>query len=182
METFKKEQYETKRLEKMKMRERSEIKRGAKRIAKTAFVFVGIAAGIGVLWWYFVSRPPVAEAEIISHNGLHWHAELSVLIDGKKESIPAGVGLGISHNPIHTHELDNVIHMEMNGVVRNEDLKLGKFFEVWGKRFDKDCILDFCNSDGGSVKISVNGQPNADFGNYVMRDGDRIEIRYEKGA
>lgn len=48
------------------------------------------------------------------------------------------------------------------------DVKLSEFFEIWGKPFD-----------GQAVKMKVNGQENTEFGNYMMRDHDRIEIVFE---
>lgn len=83
--------------------------------------------------------------------------------------IPGGIGLeGLTHNPMHTHDIDNVIHMEYNGLVKENDLKLGKFFEIWGRKFEED------------RKMLVNGKENLEFENYIMRDSDKIEIIYGK--
>ena len=69
--------------------------------------------------------------------------------------------------------------MEMKGVVSKDDTKLGKFFQVWGKKFNSQCILDQCAAESGTLKMTVNDQENAEYENYLMKDGDRIEIRYE---
>ena len=125
-----------------------------------------IAATIGFIW--FVQNRPTVSAEVISRSGLHWHATLSI-IDGKKQVIPANIGLGVVENPIHTHDTDGIIHLEFNGLVTSEELKLGRFFEVWRKDFSK----------GKTVKMLVNGEENNEFENYMMKNGDVIEIRYE---
>ena len=83
------------------------------------------------------------------------------------------------HNPIHTHEDLPIIHMEFEGQVTEDDTRLENFFTVWGKEFSPTRIFDYENGEEGSVRMFVNGKENTEFGAYRMRDGDRIEIRYE---
>ena len=150
--------------------------RGIKR-----YLIYGLAGFlvVGGFSWLLVTAPSISEEEIISKNGLHWHVSLVIRVKGESQDIPANIGLGIVHNPIHTHDLTGVIHMEFQGLVVKDDLELGQFFKVWDKQFNKDCIFEFCNGADGSVKMLVNGEPNAEFENYSMKDGDKIEIRYE---
>jgi hypothetical protein len=89
------------------------------------------------------------------------------------------VGIGAVHNPIHTHETDGIIHLEFGGVVKKEDTNLGKFFEIWGKDFSKDSVMGHKTGVDGAIKMKVNGIPNAEFENYLMKDGDKIEVIYE---
>ena len=145
-----------------------------RRAMKIAIVIVAIGGGVGLFVWYIAIQPPIAEAEIVSQNGLHWHAKLAIDIDGEKYDIPANIGLGALHSPIHTHDADGVIHMEMQGLVRKSDLRLGRFFTVWQKQFSKDCIFDFC----GGVGMKVGGGENNEFEVYEMHDGDKIDIKY----
>ncbi len=127
---------------------------------------------IGGVWWStsIQSNDP----NIVSRSGLHWHPELAVFVNGEKQEISANIGLpaGMSaaHNPIHTHDSSGVIHLEFQGIVRKDDLTLGRFFRVWGKDF-----MGF----GSSVTMTVNGEENAEFQNYMMKDGDKIELRYQ---
>ena len=79
-------------------------------------------------------------------------------------------------HPIHTHDSTGMLHLEFN---EPRDVKLSEFFEIWGKRFDSQCILENCNGDQGTVKMRVDGQESTEFGNYMMRDGDQIEIVFE---
>lgn len=113
------------------------------------------------------------KSEIISRNGLHWHSTLLIYVKGQKLEIPANVGLGAVHNPIHTHTEDapaGVIHMEFGELVRKSDTKLGGFFKVWNKDI---------RSFGPNMKMTVNGIDNTEYENYEMKDGDKIELRYD---
>lgn len=122
----------------------------------------------------------VSEEQIISRTGIHWHPKLTILINGEKQEIPANIGIaGQIHQEIHTHEKDGVMHMEMSGLVTKDETKLNNFFRVWGKEFTSEKIFDKTNGQNGTVKMLVNGQENKDFENYLMKDKDSIEIRYE---
>lgn len=147
---------------------------------KTILIFGIIIIGIAV--WFFVSKSSTPESDIISRNGLHWHSNLNINILGEAQDIPAGLGLErLPHNPMHTHDRDNVIHLEFSGTVKKDDLRLARFFEVWGKQFNKDCVFDKCSDPDGQLKMLVNGKENIEFENYVMQDEDKIEIIFSKG-
>lgn len=151
--------------------------------------FIG---GIGVLTIvilvggvFFLSRgstSSIPKDQIVSETGLHWHPRLTVTIKGQKQEIPANLGIGAIHQEMHTHDgdaKDGVIHMEMKGIVSKDDTKLGNFFRIWGKEFTATKIFDKRNGQNGTVKMAVNGQESKDFENYLMKDRDRIEIKYE---
>lgn len=135
---------------------------------------------IGATWWSksLQSKDP----NVISRSGLHWHPELTILVNGVKQEIPANIGIGVQNasKPIydpsmrmtamHTHEPDGTIHLEFPGRVMREDTKLGNFFSIWGKG-----MMEF----GSSVTMTVNGVENTELGNYEMKDNDKIELRYE---
>lgn len=134
---------------------------------------------------------------------IHWHSRLKIMINGEEQLIPADVGItigkvldthisGTGISPIHTHtegsegatseqnEHGRKLHMEtLSPKTKPETLTLGYFFKVWDKNFNKTCIFDKCNGPGGTVKMFVNDQQNYEFGDYFMRDGDRILITYE---
>lgn len=135
---------------------------------------------------FFLSRQGSQEAkvsddQVVSQKGIHWHPKLTIYIKGQKQEIPANFGLGAIHQPIHTHEdaKDGILHMEMEGLVTKDETKLAKWFKIWGKQFNSNCIFDKCNGPEGIVKMFVNGQENKEFENYLMKDGDNIEIRYD---
>ena len=163
------------RLAKQRLSRRHKLVQVAKRTLIGALVISGAAGFV----WYMVNRPAGDKGEIISRTGLHWHPELGIYLNGQRQDIPADIGLGAVHNPIHTHEADNIIHLEMSGLVRADDIRLSQFFKVWNKTLTPTCIFEQCNGSAGSLKMSVNGQPSTAFGQYQMRDKDKIELRYD---
>lgn len=133
--------------------------------------FIAILIVVAVLFggsvWYSRSH---TGSDVIATQGIHWHPELKIFVDGKEMTIPQHIGLGGSEeSPIHTHEDLPLIHLEFPGIVRKSDITLGKFFQVWGKDF---------HSFGPNVTMTVNGVPNTEYENYVMHDGDKIVLNY----
>ena len=98
-------------------------------MSKWIAVIVLILGAAGSLTWYIASRSPTPKGEIISRNGLHWHANLAIYAKGVQQNIPADIGIGAAHMPIHTHSADGVIHLEMSDLVKRSDLTLDKFFK-----------------------------------------------------
>lgn len=174
-----KSDYELKREQKLAEQKRRERNRALKRAVKIGAVIVLTSGSIGSLVWYATTRPPVPEGEIISRGGIHWHPELTITIKGQRQEIPANLGLGAIHQPIHTHDSTGVLHLEIQGLVRREGTELGRFFKIWGKELNSNCIFDSCNGAEGKMTMKVNGDENAKFENYEMKDKDKIEIRYE---
>ncbi len=128
------------------------------------------------------SNSPTPPVDIVTQSGLHWHPKLSIYIKGEKKELEDKIGLGAVHQKLHTHTedyKDGVVHMEMQGVVTRDDTKLGNFFRIWGKEFSSTQILDKKNGEEGKVIMMVNGKENTSFENYLMKDNDMIEIRYE---
>lgn len=106
---------------------------------------------------------------VISKETIHWHARIKITDHGKDVTIPAGIGLAqTTDHPetLHTHEGDGVIHMEIQGPVHARQIMLVRFFEAWGRDF------------GEPKNMQVNGISNFDLGQYVMYDGDKIELLY----
>lgn len=175
----KKERKELRREEKNAERAAQGRKKTVGRFASIVIGCAVVAAVIGGIVWLGSKSLAPAEDEIIARGGIHWHPELSIYIRGDKQAIPANIGIGVTHNPMHTHDDTGVIHMEFSGLVKKDDTRLGKFFEVWGKRLDSSCIFEFCTGPDGTMKMLVNGQENSEFESYMMKDGDKIEIRFD---
>src|SRR3989338_4182793 len=107
----KKEQWEIKRQIKTDLETANERKKRFQKLSKWIAVIVLILGAAGSLTWYIASRSPTPKGEIISRNGLHWHANLAIYAKGVQQDIPADIGIGAAHMPIHTHSADGVIHM-----------------------------------------------------------------------
>ncbi|MBI2580454.1 hypothetical protein HYV85_01465 [Candidatus Woesearchaeota archaeon] len=120
-----------------------------------------------------------AFAAKIPKGAIHWHPHVTILIKGKPVTIPANLGLGSVHKPVHTHETDNILHWEVQApTVKN--MQLGYFFnDVWKKKLSSECVLDYCNGPDGTVKMYVNDVENTEFGHYMPRDGDEVKIVFE---
>jgi len=92
---------------------------------------------------------------------LHIHQHLDLMINGTPVEIPAGIGIGLGgsfYSPIHVHDTRGVIHVESP---TQQTFYLGEFFDVWGVKFTKDCIGQFCESGDNHLKVYVNGMLTA---------------------
>lgn len=109
---------------------------------------------------------------------MHIHPHLRIMIDQAAEKIPANIGIvsAACMRPLHTHDNTGTLHIEWT---RERDFTLGEFFNVWGKSFTQEEILGNRVDADHILRMTVNGAPTTDFGNVIVRDGDRIEIRYE---
>lgn len=136
---------------------------------KTSYILISLAVivigGFGLSKFLQSNNPNIA-----STGAFHWHPELVIYVKGEKIEIPQGIGLAGGHKPMHTHDDLPLVHLEFGGSAKNEEIMLGTFFKYWGKEF---------NSFGTSVTMTVNGKENTELENYVMKDGDKIELRYE---
>lgn len=132
--------------------------------------------------------------DVISEGGIHWHPELAIYIKGQKQTIPADIGIGRQYTSsrfydpmmgmtdVHTHDSSGTLHwevMDSMAPVHKADIRLGVFFQIWGEAFNANQIFAYHNGPDGNVTMTVNGKPNTDFDNYLVHDGDRIEIRYQ---
>ncbi len=137
---------------------------------KTAVIIAltAVAILVGGVWWS--SSLQKNDPDVVARNGLHWHPQLFIFVKGRQIEIPQNIGIGAVHQPMHTHDDLPNIHLEFEGVVREQDLKLGNFFRNWGRDI---------RSFGANMTMTVNGETNTEYGNYVLRDGDKVELRYE---
>lgn len=137
---------------------------------KNIFIVGGIVVLLllGGSWW--TKSLQSKDSNVIATGGMHWHPQLEIYVKGVKQDIPANVGIGAVHQPIHTHDDMPVLHLEFSGQVTKDDVKLGNFFRIWGKDM---------RSFGANMAMTVNGEANTEFENYGMRDEDKIIIKFE---
>jgi len=127
----------------------------------------------------------------------HVHAHLDVFVDGEPVEIPGGIGIettdpavqsfppngfgGIPEtgceqaciSPLHTHDVDGVIHIESPS---DAEFTLGQFFVQLGVPLDATCVDEYCMPDT-PVAVYVDGeQQTGDPADIVLGDGQEIAI------
>ena len=103
----------------------------------------------------------------------HYHSHITMYVDGQKVVVPQNIGIDEGTNtlsPIHTHDTSGVIHVESDTADFTSNLQ--NVFDIWGVKFDSQCVGGYCNG----VKMWVNGKPNTELGSYVMKPHDAITI------
>lgn len=98
----------------------------------------------------------------------HAHAELRIFVDGVEEKIPKDIGLDGCERALHTHEEDNVIHIEAQD---RHEYTLNDFFSVWRETITRD---------GYSQELKVNEEIIQNHENVILADKQKIEIIYTK--
>jgi hypothetical protein len=112
----------------------------------------------------------------------HTHSSLSIFIDGSEVLLSANIGIQDSECPegmrgIHTHDDSGTLHIETPNQI---DAPIGAFFNIWGEIFNSERILDNTANSDYEIEMRVNGEINEEYENYIMLDGDNIEIYYKQ--
>jgi hypothetical protein len=118
---------------------------------------------------------PSAESAAVTH----YHAHLTLYVNGKRVRVPENVGL---QNPpamssdVHTHDANvdpgknGIIHVE--APTANFQATLLEFLDVWGVYATSQCFGGYC--DG--VKVWVNGKPAPNGVETNMREHDAFTV------
>lgn len=149
-------------------------------MSKTTKQIIGWLIGLGVFGWvvyWAVTAPRIPATEYEATNGLHYHPHLVISANGEQMTIPANIGLIGGHNPMHTHDADNVIHLEFTGRVKKDDLRLGKFFDLWGKEWTEGTFMGM-PMGGHMLTMKVNGATSTEYRQLLMQDKQEIELIY----
>lgn len=90
---------------------------------------------------------------------VHIHQHLDVFVNGKKEPVPAQIGIYDDQflTELHTHDTSGIIHVESPS---KQTFDLGQLFGVWGVRLTADCVGGYCRQLT-PWKVYVNGRPYA---------------------
>jgi hypothetical protein len=130
----------------------------------------------------------------------HVHAHLDVFINGRHQTVPAGIGIvttdpavhkgtikgqpaygGIRTpcaqpciSPLHTHDVTGILHTESATRANNT---LGQFFIEWGVPLSAQCVDTYCTPDT-RIAIYVNGrrQRFADAAGIPLSDRKEIAL------
>ena len=174
---------------------------GCGRVATSPATSPGTTAGAAIAWALpsdpmGLARQAGLTPDVKEFADYHIHAHLDVLVDGRTVVIPGGIGIEITDpavqqfgteyggipatgcaqaciSPLHTHDVDGVIHVEAPAVA---EFRLGQFFQEMAIRLDSACVDKYCVPDS-PVVVYVDGQPHS--GNpadLVLRDLQEIAI------
>lgn len=91
-------------------------------------------------------------------TALHIHQHLDVFVNGRRVTVPAGIGIdpaGTFISPLHTHDATGIVHVESPTV---EAFTLGQLFGVWGVRFTRQCLGGYCARGGRRLCVYVDGR------------------------
>jgi hypothetical protein len=113
-----------------------------------------------------------------SDSVYHVHAQLSVYVDGKKQTVPAQIGIDSQHQllaSLHTHDTSGVIHQE---AVQPYPFKLGQFFDVWGLKFTPTQLGAYHPGKGLVLQTWVNGKQVPNGPDYQLKPHDVIVVGF----
>jgi len=110
----------------------------------------------------------------------HIHADVKVYISGQPIDFSQHK-YQITTSFIHFEDgLGDVIHMHATGLTIGNLLKSVKI------DVRNNCIIaegeSYCNENDKTLKFYVNGKPNSEFTDYIMKDLDKILISYGSGS
>jgi hypothetical protein len=158
--------------------------KNTKIISVIVVVAITITLGIGLS----LTPTTMIGAQMDKAIIMHFHPHLNLMIDSKPVTVPSQIGIvpslwkdhsldqygmqamsnGMSGMaPLHTHDATGTIHVESN-TIRN--YTLGEFLNIWGG-------LD---TNGKTVKATMNGAQLSDYKNIILRDGEQINLDVAK--
>ncbi len=150
-----------------------------KNIAAIIGLTVVILAGI-IAFTFRSNSNATPYADCVQHSlglSMHVHSELEIYFDDQKQTIPANIGITPEcMKALHTHDESGKIHIEHP---QAQEFKLWQFFTNWGQPFSKDQILDKKIDATHTITMTVDGQPSEAFGDLVLKDDQKIVIRYQ---
>jgi len=163
--------------------------------------YVGYAAALIVLiyvgysvWYYLSNVEEIEEFQVCAEGKciktFHVHADISIVLCGKKVMLP--LEKGDLAGP-HTHKERNYIHFHerlpyeptSGQLLETLPLTLETFMNEMDMRFNERCVAEYCNGDlcpdgkAGTVRVFINEQPNTEFGQYIWKDKDEISITFD---
>jgi hypothetical protein len=116
-------------------------------------------------------------------TALHIHQHLDLFVDGRRVSVPAGIGIdpeGRFISPLHTHDTSGVIHVESTTV---RPFTLAEFFGVWGVRLGPGRLGGYTDLGRRRLRVWVDGRPlTGDPGRLVLAEHQEIVLAFGTSA
>ena len=168
-----KELYDKQKEEEFEEKEKIARKNKFKKYFKISLWTAGIVLILGGGGWYmaksgFFTYDPLHICAQHTGVGMHIPPHLKIFVKSEEIKIPANLGISARcMRPIHTHDDTGTLHLEFPN---RKDVLLEQFFKIW-----KKSLNDF----GLNPKMKVNGSENSELQNYIMRDGDQIELFFD---
>jgi hypothetical protein len=110
---------------------------------------------------------------------LHIHQHLDLFVDGKRVTVPAGIGIDPAQQfiaPLHTHDPSGLLHVESD---TQQTFTLGQIFGVWGVPLNPTTLGGLRTGAGKQLKTWVNGKPlRGDPGKINLASHQEIVIAY----
>lgn len=104
----------------------------------------------------------------------HVHPKLALSVRGKSVPVPANMGLGAQHAPMHTHDPDGVMHVE-----GEPDPMLAEFMAVWGVRLTPRELGPYVTNGRERVRMWVKEPDAKSFKEVPVRPDLPLEDRME---
>jgi len=111
------------------------------------------------------AKPYIAAAglSVLSAEQLqvHYHAHLDIIANGKKVTVPAGIGFVVEQGKatgitvLHTHDPSGILHIES---ATNDTFTLGQAFTEWGVALSADEVGGLTVNDTHVLRAYVNGR------------------------
>ena len=195
---LRREQRKRERLEQTE-KQKGKEKRG-RIITYFVLVLILILGGYGIYALGSITGNSTGTYDLsgIPSGYIHWHADIDVIICGEDKQLPEAVGEAhIGTGVLHTHSKqvnlqsmptsdgNGVLHIEGSVLSDPPSFTFGRFMAGIFIPFSETQIMDKKNGDlcpdnsTGQVKVLLNGNELKDPMNYIPRDGDRIDIRFE---
>jgi len=122
---------------------------------------------------------PADAAAAAAHAGLpmlggemlavHYHAHLDVIVDGRRITVPAELGIDVAGrriSPLHTHDATGIVHIESSADI---PFTLGQLFTEWGQPLTTAQVGPHRLTGGEALRVYRNGAQVA---------GDPAQLRF----
>ena len=118
----------------------------------------------------------ILEVCLQDHSGgiTHYHANLTIVIRGENQTVPANTGVipGCMRG-IHTHDDTGKLHIE---TPESMEARLEHFFEIWEQPFTSTSLLNATAGEGETITLTVNGVLVDDPQNHLIVNGQDLVI------